>query len=405
MRAELRARQVAARGAAVRSKHRGSLRQRPSYTMATPPSVTLAAIRRAVRVDDRELFRRARRVQRWQDLSRSSEDHTPAVLTTQGWRWKRHKNGFELYTRQAPMVALTGAPLGLQGFPTLQDSEVLAIGNVDCSVGQLAPPLRSASESDYNSLMRMLYGSDFIYGSLVHKASIRRRSRADSASRAREGDRQLVVKTSSFVHSSMFDKKNEQMCHVELFSPTTSGGFSVATCSLAGREVITGKARTSLRHSLHQLHPFSSWLSAEPVNAGVHVVYRARFHRSESDGTCSPKVMNGRMWRLAKGVTRLGKVVDTAEFPSVFASSTAGGPRNSRCIVCTRGLFHLLGRSCSRCELCSYNVCSACCSRQHVAIYNRHVAPLLVCDRCRESLDRDEFDSQLRAVGRVNGTP
>lgn len=55
-------------------------------------------------------------------------------------------------------------------------------------------------------------------------------------------------------------------------------------------------------------------------------------------------------------------------------------------------------RACSRCELCSYNVCDACCSKQHVAIYNRHVAPLLVSARCRESLARDEFDSQLRAV-------
>ncbi|KAF1783417.1 hypothetical protein GQ600_17977 [Phytophthora cactorum] len=79
--------------------------------------------------------------------------------------------------------------------------------------------------------------------------------------------------------------------------------------------------------------------------------------------------------------------------------TVSGGPRNSRCIVCTRTMFRIfMLRSCCRCELCSYNVCHACCSNQHVAIYNRHVAPLLVCDRCRESLARNEFDSQLRAV-------
>ncbi|KAE8910016.1 hypothetical protein PF010_g32173 [Phytophthora fragariae] len=92
-----------------------------------------------------------------------------------------------------------------------------------------------------------------------------------------------------------------------------------------------------------------------------------------------------------------------AQQPRGLASSigirTPEGPRNSRCIVCTRSLSHIfMTRGCSRCELCSYNVCDACCSKQHVAIYNRHVALLLVCARCRESLARDEFDSQLRAV-------
>ncbi|KAG6608879.1 uncharacterized protein IUM83_12944 [Phytophthora cinnamomi] len=415
MRAQLHARNLVARvPPVVRSKHRGSLRQRPSYTAVTPPSAHSAsirsALRRAVRVDDRELFRRTRRVQRWQDLPRNVGDHTSENLTTQGWRWRRRKKSFELYTRQSPMISVTGAPLGLQELPSLQDSEVLAVGNVPCSIGQLASPLRSPNESNYNSVMHSLYGSDFIYGSLVHKAIFRRRSRNDSADggqTGRQGDdrsNQLLVKTSAFVHTAMFDKKNEQMCYAELFSPTSSGGFSISTCSLAGREVITGKVRAPLRRALHQLHPYSTWLSAEPASSGVHVVFRARFHRSESDGSCSPKVMNARLWKLAKGMCKLGKLVDTmAQQPRGLASSSGvkapEGPRNSRCIVCTRSLHHIfMTRGCSRCELCSYNVCDACCSKQHVTIYNRHVAPLLVCARCRESLARDEFDSQLRTV-------
>ncbi|KAG7381079.1 hypothetical protein PHYPSEUDO_006454 [Phytophthora pseudosyringae] len=427
MRAQLHARhQVAARAPAVaRSKQRGSLRQRPSYTAVTPPSVSSSSIRsslrRAVRVDDRELFRRARRVQRWQDLPRNSDDLTPANLVSQGWKWRRQKKGFELYTRQSPMISVSGAPVGSQAFSSLLDSEVLAVGNVACPIGQLAPPLRSPGESDYNSVMHSLYGSDFIYGSLVHRATFRRRSRNASADAAQElgtrappgGDRsnQLLVKTCAFVHTSMFDKKNEQMCYAELFSPTSSGGFCISTCSLAGREVIAGKVRAPLRRALHQLHPFSAWLSAEPARSGVHVVFRARFHRSENDGSCSSKVMNARLWKLAKGMCKLGKLMDGRDQQARGLSSScanhvaAGGPRNSRCIVCTRTLCHIfMTRSCSRCELCSYNVCDACCSKQHVAIYNRHVAPLLVCARCRESLARDEFDSQLRAVNPGSGS-
>ncbi|KAH7485667.1 uncharacterized protein KRP23_4711 [Phytophthora ramorum] len=412
MRAQLHARHLAARPSVARSKHRNSLRQRPSYTALTPPSASTApirsALRRAVRVDDRELFRRARRVQRWQDLPRNSSDHTSANLVSQGWRWRRQKKGFELYTRQSPIISITGAPLGPHALPLLLDSEVLAVGNVACSIGQLAQPLRSPSESNYNSLMHTLYGSDFIYGSLVHKATFRRRGSAETVVKGQQrglGDdrsKQLLVKTCSFVHTSMFNKKNEQLCYAELFSPTSSGGFSISSCSLAAREVIAGKVRAPLRQALHQLHPCSSWFSAEPASSGVHVVFRARFHRSEGDDSCSPKVMNARLWKLAKGVCKLGKLVDSIAQPTRGISSsahTAGGPRNSRCIVCTRALYHIfMARNCSRCELCSYNVCDACCSQQHVAIYNRHVAPLLVCARCRESLARDEFDSQLRAV-------
>ncbi|POM77861.1 Hypothetical protein PHPALM_4690, partial [Phytophthora palmivora] len=145
------------------------------------------------------------------------------------------------------MVSITGVPVGSQTISSLLDSEVLAVGNVACSVDQLAPSLRSPSESDYNSLMHSLYGTDFIYGSLVHKAIFRRRSRANSDTTqeqeipAEGRSNQLLVKTCAFVHASMFDKKNEQMCYAELFSPTSSGGFCISTCSLAGREVLAGK--------------------------------------------------------------------------------------------------------------------------------------------------------------------
>ncbi|ETK87435.1 hypothetical protein F441_08295 [Phytophthora nicotianae CJ01A1] len=409
MRAPRRARhQIAVRAPVLASRKKQKALCHPTSSSAvTPPTASSSSyrssVRRAVQVDDRELFRRTRRVQRWQDLSRNSDDYTSANLVNQGWKWRRQKKGFELYTRQSPKLNISGAPIGSQPFSSILDSEILAVGNVACSISQLASPLRSPSESEYNSVMHSLYGSDFIYGSLVHKAVFRRRSRANSA-QTEDRSNQLLVKTCAFVHTSLFDKKNEQLCYAELFSPTVSGGFHISTCSLAGREVIAGKVRAPLRRALHQLHPFSAWLSAEPATSGVHVVFRARFHRSESDGSCSPKVMNARLWKLAKGLCKLDKLLDSAQdarglSTSCINHSVAGGPRNSRCIVCTRTMFLVfMMRSCSRCELCSYNVCHACCSNQHVAIYNRHVAPLLVCARCHESLDRDEFDSQLRAV-------
>ncbi|KAF1783419.1 hypothetical protein GQ600_17979 [Phytophthora cactorum] len=296
----------------ARRKNR-SRRRQPASTTVTSSAISssiVPSLRRAVRVDDRELFRRARRVQRWQDLSRSSDDHTPANLATQGWQWRRQKKGFKLYTRQSPMV---NAPIGSQSFSSLLDSEILAVGNVACSISQLAPPLRSPSESEYNSAMHSLYGSDFIHGSLVHKVIFRRRSRTYTTDAEETEDRsnQLLVKTCAYVHTSLFEKKNEQLCYAELFSPTVSGGFRISTCSLAVREVIAGKVRAPLSRALHQLHPFSAWLSAEPARSGVHVVFRARFHRSESDGSFSSKVMNARLWKLAKGMCKLGKLVAT----------------------------------------------------------------------------------------------
>ena len=412
MRAPLQALRLIDRSPAVRCKHRVSLRQRSNYIALTPPSVDPAFVRsaswRAVRVNDRELFCRARRMQRLQHLSRSSDNSSSASLLSQGWRPRRQKKGFELYTRQSPRSSET------QALPLLLDSEVLAVGNMACSIDQLAMPLSSSSESDYNSVMHALYGSDFIYGALVHKAIFRRKSHSRDADATdkrtapvRQGDdrsNKLLIKTSTFVSTSMFDKKNQQMCYAELFSPTSSGGFSITTFSLDGREVITGKVQVPLRRKLHHLHPFSTWFSAEPVGSGVHVVFRARFHRSESNESCSPKVMNARLWKIVQGVCKLGKLVDSRpqqhrRLKSSANHVAASGPRNSRCIVCTRTLCHLfITRSCRRCELCSYNVCSECCSLQHVTISNRHVAPLLVCARCRESVARDDFDSQLRAV-------
>ncbi|CAI5747534.1 unnamed protein product [Peronospora destructor] len=302
-----------------------------------------------------------------------------------------------------------------QALPSLLDSEVLAVGNVMCSIDQLASPLSSSSESNYNSVMRSLYGSDFIYGSLVHKAIFRRRkshSRGadatdEKAVPVRQRDdrsNKLLIKTSTFVSTSMFNKKNQQMCYVELFSPTSSGGFRITTFSLAGREAVTGRVPVPLRRKLHRLHPISTWFSAEPIGSGVHIVFRTRFHRSESDGLCSPKVINARLWKIVQGVYKLGKLVDNraqqhCRLKSSVNHVAASGPRNSRCIVCTRTLCHIfMTRSCRRCELCSYNVCNECCSPQHVTISNRHIAPLLVCARCRESVAREDFDSQLRAV-------
>ncbi|CAH0521497.1 unnamed protein product [Peronospora belbahrii] len=411
MRSPLQVLRLVARSPSARSKHR----KRSNYIAVTPPSINSSllpsSLLRPVRVDDRELFCRARRVQRLQQLSRSSDNHSSTSLVSQGWRSRRQKKGFELYTRQCP---ISGDTNSAQSLPLLLDSEVLAVGNVACSIDQLALPLSSPSEGDYNSVMHSLYGSDFIYGSLVHKATFRRRSHkrgTDAIDKRvasiRQGDdrsNQLLVKTSAFACTSMFDKKNQQMCYGELFSPTPSGGFSISTFSLAGQEVIAGKVRVPLRRTLHQLHPFSTWFSAEPASTGVHVIFRARFHRSESDGSCPPKVMNAHLWKLVQGVCKLEKLVDRRtehcrELKIQTNYVAASGPRNSRCIVCTRTLNHIfMTRSCRRCELCSYNVCNECCSRQHVTICNRHVTPLLVCTRCRERLAREDFDSQLRAV-------
>uniref|UniRef100_A0AAV1TK88 FYVE-type domain-containing protein n=1 Tax=Peronospora matthiolae TaxID=2874970 RepID=A0AAV1TK88_9STRA len=408
----LRTRLTAAHLPADRCKYRVSPRHRFSSSTVSPPSVTVSStppppppLLGAVRVDDWTMFRRARRVQRWLHLSRSRDEHSRATLVSKGWRSRRQKRGFELFTRESPMIGVTDSP---QAFPSLLDSEVVVVGTMACSIEDLAFPLRSSSENDYNSVMHALYGSDFIYGSLVHKTTFRRLSHAHhatatAATLARPDDErsnhQLVVKACAFAHTSMFDKKNQQLLYAELFSPSASGGFSISTYSLG---MMADKVSTPVRPALHELHPFSTWFSVEPVSSGVNVVFRARFHRSESDGSCPPKVLTTRLWKLAEGICKLRKLVSnkTPQRRRLSSSTNdvaASGPRNSRCTVCTRRLYQLLViRSSHRCELCSYNVCRTCCSQQHVAIYNRHVAPLLVCGRCRESLARKDFDSQLR---------
>ncbi|CAI5743272.1 unnamed protein product [Hyaloperonospora brassicae] len=314
------------------------------------------------------------------------------------------------------MIGVTDCPHAL---PSLLDSEVVAVGTVHCSIEDLARPLRSSSESDYNSVMQALYGSDFIYGSLVHKTTFRRMSKHHTTTTTaaatvpppttfargppaveQQQYHQLVVKACAFAHTSMFDKTNQQLVYAELFSPSATGGFRIATFSLAGRDVTTDKDLAIRRPALHPLHPFSTWISVEPVSSGVHVVFRARFHRSESDGACSPKILTARLYKLAEGMCRLRKLLrQSRRLSSSTNDGMAVGPRNSRCTVCTRRLYRLLLlRSYTRCELCAYNVCNTCCSHQQVAIYNRHVAPLRVCSRCRESLARKDFDSQLRDV-------
>lgn len=366
-----------------------------------------------------------------------------AVRTRSGWKWKQDKKSFAIYSRLrstpesaanavgSPLSASTSLPSADQGHASWS-REWLAVGEVACAVSDLAKLLSPSSESDFNSAMKALYRSSFIYGSVVHSAKARRQDGASEDGGCALPP--LLVKTCSFVRSHLFSRKNDQLCFVEQLAPTQRGGFTVAVCSLPAHELTAGTASGEL---VREVHPFSAFWSVEPSSepsrggcTTVRVLYHVCLYSSEpvsSDRRQESAINHSRhaitrMSLLIKGATaRLEKLLvagkrrarlgtDPPSSLSIGGGSAAssgaaalpGGHHNTYCIACTRHLFGLFQSTAwRRCELCAYHVCEACCSTQRLP--TREV--LHVCLRCTDSREFREYSSALRDTPRRHTVP
>ncbi|KAJ8566777.1 hypothetical protein ON010_g6345 [Phytophthora cinnamomi] len=403
---------------------------------------------RKVRLSDRELLQRAQRV-----VVPDEPVNFRGLSAKRGWKHVRAgvTGGMNMYFRV------------LRG-PQAQSRQcqVVVGGDIHAQVSELVSLLRAPTESESNALLRALYGSSFIYSSLVHAVTSPSSERGSLVSPLSRGSavavgQQLMVRTISFVHTGVLSHfkqrrsspeapsssiitsdshssihrretrgaKNEQCCYIELLTPTQDG-FKMVFCSLDEAEVTAGKAPPE---RVVALHPISGWLTAEPKpgNPGtLQLTFQGAFP-GEVAGGCDSRLAQARLLFIARRICRLEKVLrrrrryhlqqrtasgrlwQTLLKPfralGVTDDETFGGTHhNWHCIACTRSLLPTLHKRWRRCDLCAYRVCadSSCCSQERVAIYSRYVAPLLVCARCRECID--ERDSpHPRSTNRVGG--
>ncbi|KAG7381076.1 hypothetical protein PHYPSEUDO_006451 [Phytophthora pseudosyringae] len=410
---------------------------------ASVSSSNLSAGLRKVRPSDRELFQRVQRV-----VAPDESVDLRGLSAQRGWKHVRAgvPGRMKMYFRALPGVSSTPP------FQTRQ-CQVVVGGEIRARVSELLSLLRTPTESESNALLRALYGSRFIYSSLVHAVpSSERGSLLSPPLRASGGavsGQQLMVRTVSFAHTRLHNPfkqrplapaphsdsratsdshssshehqtsgaKNEQCCYIELLTPTQNG-FKITFCSLDTTDLTAGKAPPG---RVIELHPVSGWLTVQPTPNDpetLRVTCQAAFP-GEQPGGCDSRVAQARLLFIAKGVCRLEKVLHrrqrqlrqprsasgrvwqtlTKPFRALGVSdedSSEGAHHNWHCIACTQSFLPTLRKSWRRCDLCAYRVCAEppCCSHERVAIYSRYVAPLLVCARCRECIEERDSGHQ-----------
>ncbi|KAG1705713.1 hypothetical protein DVH05_003464 [Phytophthora capsici] len=392
---------------------------------ASVSSSNLSSGLRKVRLNDQELLQR---VQRIVVPSEAVDFH--GLSARRGWKHVRSgvPSSMNMFFRSLPGV-------------TSQQCQVVVGGEIRAQASELLSLLRTPTESEVNSLLRALYGSRFIYSSLVHAIpSSERGSLSPLHSSVAATGQQLMVRTVSFAHTRLSNPfkqrsstpapcsgsrttsdshspiphrnllpKNEQCCYIELLT-STPDGFNIAMCSLDSVDVMAGKAPPE---RVIELHPISAWFTAQATPNdpnSLRITFQASFP-GEFPGGCDSRVAQDRLLFIAKGVCRLEKVLQrrrsqaqpqsapgrlwqalTKPFKASEDGSSEGAHHNWHCIACTRSFLPTLRKTWRRCDLCAYRVCAdpPCCSQERVAIYSRYVAPLLVCARCRECIDDQE---------------
>ncbi|KAE9321459.1 hypothetical protein PF008_g17811 [Phytophthora fragariae] len=256
--------------------------------------------------------------------------------------------------------------------------------------------------------MKGMHGSQFIYGSVVQVLD------GKQSQGAMPDSHQLAVRTGCFARSRML-ARNEQWCFLEYFQPTsdagtssadTSQGFSVSLLSLPEKELAAGKATGG---RVDQLDGVTALLvvDTEPNISGeegatkLRVMFHALYKGNEEpvSGQATDKMVRIRLQGMAAGIPRLPAVVRRRRLGTqVFAHQSATAERqnseaqNTRCVSCTKGLrLSALMRVARRCQLCAYNVCTSCWSRENVETFNGHLSAMGVCKRCLEWVDRCDY--------------
>ncbi|KAI9910585.1 hypothetical protein PsorP6_010401 [Peronosclerospora sorghi] len=387
----------------------------PPLALSSASSSPVASSTRKVRLSDRQLWHRVHQV---------AVPPAPVPLERLSSKrgWKRIRRGVPSRMRMYSRVVRDAA----------EPCQVVVGGELGAPCAELVALLRASTESESNALLRAVYGSQFIYSSLLHAIPTTERPLSGP---------QLMVRTATFAQRGLVFRpcqqqatprgvsslgraqsfhappprlssphrqgKNEQFCYIERLS-RVSQGFQLAFCSLDTDDVCAGKAPAEC---VIPLHPITGWLVAVPSPrdpASLEFTFQATF-RGHVPGNCHGKTALHRLTCLAKGVCRMDKILRQRRryLPQPTASkrlwhvvthafrgerdddATHGRHRNWHCIACTRSLVPTWRKTWRRCDLCAYRVCdkAPCCAHERVAIYNRYVAPLVVCARCRECMD------------------
>ncbi|OWZ12159.1 hypothetical protein PHMEG_00014725 [Phytophthora megakarya] len=384
---------------------------------------------RKVRLSDEELLRRVQQVSMPDEIVDLSE-----LSPQRGWN----------HVKAGVPSCMRMCYRELPSDQTLQ-CQVVVSGEIRTKISELVSLLRSPNENENNALLRAMYGSRFIYSSLVHAIPNSERDSSllsppfhGTGNIEFSPGQQLLVRTISFVrtglpnpfkqrsspqvsrsyslrstsnsiHQHASRGKNEQCCYIELLT-VTQEGFKIQFCSLDASNLTAGKAPLEC---VIALHPISGWFIARSIPRDpdtTQITFQAAF-LGEQPGGCDPQVAQARLLFIAKGVCRLEKVLHrklyqlqrprsasgrvwkilTKPFRALGISKDdifEGAHHNWHCIACTRSFLPTIRKNWQRCDLCAYRVCAepSCCSHERVAIYSRYVAPLLVCARCRECI-------------------
>lgn len=371
-----------------------------SASAAAPPPVP----RSKVQLSDAELLTRARRVSGRIDFPALS---SPSALKN-SWKAKGRANGFTTYARDRSDIQRRRQP---QPPPhhhaSVPEYEVLSVGELACSLEEVAFALRSSSDAHYNAAMSGIYKKEFIYGSIVHVVSGNQQERASGGGDERQVPfTQASVKTGTFVKSGMFTQ-NEQWCFLELFRRSAINRSFFVTCSsMHERELFAGKAQQGRIDHLHGLIT-GYWVEALPEGRSVRIVFYGQFtpdggngmtleqqqqQQYDGDGGTYTTVATTkkRLMRFARAAGRLEEVIRRRRLGAqTLADRSAFDPKNSRCICCTKSLGLLTAKK--RCYLCGYAVCDNCWSIQNMEASSGHITTLRVCRRCLEFVDNGDY--------------
>ncbi|TDH73722.1 hypothetical protein CCR75_007552 [Bremia lactucae] len=387
----------------------------------TVPSFTPSIEPRRVQLSDYELLTRVQRVS--VPDTNLDLDH---LSSSRGWKRVRgctHGTHVRIHSSNNP-----------------HECRIVVKSEISAPASELLSLLRSPTESESNALLQALYGSQFIYSSVIHAIPcVERRVLSSPRSHSTTqllGTQQLTVRTITFAHKSRFGSfrqqssrtrlkqhhKNEQGCFVDLVTPRPNG-FQLAFCTLEAADILAGKAPAD---RVVTLHPISGYLVAHPKPhkpETLEITFHAVFPGTVP-GACDSQVAHARLVCIGRGIGRLEKVLRRRRrfrrhqrtvqgrvwqlllhpfrglgLVAFHEGIDQGTHHNWHCIVCTRSFLPTLRKSWRRCDLCAYRICAEppCCADEHVTIYNRYVAPLLVCARCRECIgERERSSGQFR---------
>ncbi|TYZ68120.1 hypothetical protein PybrP1_011980, partial [[Pythium] brassicae (nom. inval.)] len=343
---------------------------------------------RRVRVTDQELLLRAARVRNSVDFDATTD------LSRNRWAWRESHKEFSLFSIDADAE---------------RRHEVLAAGDLNCSIEEIESVLHATSIVDFNMAMKGMLREGFIFGSVVHALPVVNgptlasppvtspepsSSAASASSDAREN--YVAVKTSAFVRSKLF-ARNEEWCFLESFDRAPSGDcLLLSQSTMDAAEVGAGKAPHS---RVDQLRDVTTALYVEKLpntQRGVRVFFHGKYDgglRSYIDtkGAATPKTSKARLMALARGASRLSDLVRRRRLGiQTMASRTAfTAAKNAFCTCCTKSL-HVFTKK-KRCYLCAYYVCDKCWSEQKMETCNGKTSTILICTRCLESVDACEY--------------